>query len=90
MIKIENLPANPNGALTLDPSCLYAPAIHGGWIVSGEVQDDFFTWVNNFAAVKDSDFVCGNFESEIWATNQEAYDDFIKNCPPDSWDYDEL
>ena len=30
MIKIENLPANPNGALTLDPSCLYAPATHGG------------------------------------------------------------
>lgn len=92
MIKIEKLPDNPMGALTLRPN--YLKESRGGWMLAGKVHEDYYEWINGFAAIKDDwgndDIVCGNFETEVWATSQEAYDDFIKNFPPEVWNYGDI
>ena len=90
MIKIENLPENPDGALTLETDYINNPEKCGGWIVIGQAHEDYYEWINGFVAIKYcDDMVCGDFEKEIYASSKEAYEDFIKNCPPTAWDYDE-
>jgi len=97
MIKIENLPENTDGALTLGTYYINNPEKCGGWIVIGQVHEDYYKWINGFVAIKYceydgdtcDDMVCGDFEKEIYASSKEAYEDFIKNCPPTAWDYDE-
>lgn len=92
MIKIENLPDNLEGALTLSPE--YLTSENGGWKIAGKVHEDYYEWINGFVAIKDNNYdplmVCGDFEIEVWATSQEGYDDFIKHCPPDAWNYDDI
>ena len=87
MIEIENLPENPYGALTLKEDYLNNPEKYGGWNVVGNVHEDKFAWVNEFKATKGKKIVYGNLEDKVYAISQNAYDDFIKHCPPQAWSY---
>lgn len=61
-----------------------------GWSIFGKIHSDYFTWVNAFHAIKDSDNnqrVWGDFEKVVYATSLEVLDDFLENHSPDKWDY---
>jgi len=89
IIKGDKLPENPYGALTLDPDCLGKH--DDGWEIIGEVHEDYYQWVNSFVAYKhdgyNGEWVAGDFEDEVAASSQEAYDEFISKYPPEAWDY---
>ena len=89
IIKGDKLPPNPNGALTLVPSQLGRH--DDGWEIIGRVHEDYFEWINSFVAYNHKDWpyswVAGDFEEEVVASSQEAYDDFVSKYPPSAWDY---
>lgn len=91
MIEIENLPENTYGALTLDINYYDNPTECNNWNVVGNVHEDednnHFTWITEFEATKGKEIVYGNLEDKVYTTSQDAYDDFIKSCPPKSWSY---
>ena len=91
MIEIKKLPENTNGALTLNPEYLDNPVKYNGWKLSGEIHEySNVAWINEFEATKGEEVVRGNFETKVYATSQIAYDDFIKNCPPRAWNYQDI
>ena len=70
------------GELGLNPS---------GWKIDGEVHDDWFQWVNEFEATHPVfGRVWGDYEKEVFADSQEAYEHFFAHHPPNLWDYDEI
>lgn len=73
-------------ARTLDPSDLgYQDS---GWIIEGEVMEDWYEWVNDFEAFHpDYGVVSGNYETSITGYSQEAVDHFMKHHPAYEWDY---
>lgn len=74
------------GALTLRPSDIGEHP--SGWVVSGKIKEDWFEWVNEFDAVHPAlGRVWGDFESEVFFTSIEAYEDFRKYFNPEDWDY---
>lgn len=74
------------GALTLRPSDIGEHP--SGWVVSGKIKEDWFEWVNEFDAVHPTlGRVWGDFESEVFYTSIEAYEDFRKYFSPEDWDY---
>lgn len=62
---------------------------HDGWVITGEIHEDYYEWVNDFVAHKigTDEFVKGNFETEVTASSKEAYDEFVSKFPPEDWDY---
>ncbi len=59
-----------------------------GWTISGEVHEDYFLWVNGFEASHPTlGRVHGDFESEVHADSEEAFQDFYAKHPPQAWDY---
>ena len=59
-----------------------------GWTITGQVVEDYYEWVNYFEAVHAAyGELKGDFEHEVTAESQEAYDHFIKNHPFAVWDY---
>lgn len=89
-MEILKLPPNPGGALTISPD--YLGEHEDGWIIKGEVKEDYYEWVNDFYAgnTKTFDWVYGNFEEKVYASSQEAYNLFIKKYPPTAWDYGDI
>lgn len=91
---------SPGGALTLDVSSVSELRVEDGthsrthadgWTVSGEVHEDYFTWVNEFEASHPvHGFVWGDFESLVFATSEEAFQHFHANHPPSAWDYGDI
>ena len=73
-------------AKTLEPEYI---GEHNGWVVAGEVHENYYRWVNDFIAIKigTNMWVKGNFETIVEASNKEAYDEFVKLFPPVDWDY---
>ena len=63
-----------------------------GWEIIGNVQEDYYTWVNSFVAYnhKTEEIISGDFEKEISATSSKAYDDFVSKYPPTEWDYGDI
>lgn len=62
-----------------------------GWTVSGEIHEDWMEWVNEFEATHPVlGWVRGDFESEVTASSQEAYEHFVANHPPHEWDYHDI
>ena len=62
-----------------------------GWTITGEIQEDYYKWVNDFEAVHEKfGTVKGNFEDKVFATNKRAYNDFMKNHGYISWDYGDI
>ena len=76
-------------AKTLEPEYI---GEHNGWIVTGEIHEDYYKWVNSFEAYKigTEEFVRGDFENIVEASSKEAYDEFVKLFPPVDWDYWEI
>jgi len=59
-----------------------------GWTIEGEVQEDYYEWVNDFQAVHpELGLVWGNYEEVVYATSQEAFDHFVEHHPSNDWDY---
>ena len=59
-----------------------------GWNVTGKVVEDWYEWVNDFEATHPTyGNIKGNFEVEVVAETQEAFDHFIAHHPPNEWDY---
>lgn len=93
---------SPGGALTLSPSYVRedSPADRekiqtkthdNGWTVSGRIWEDYYEWVNEFEAEHPQlGKVWGNFEGEVFADSEEAFEDFYKHFPPDDWDYGDI
>jgi len=74
------------GATTVSPC--YLDHNDSGWYIEGEVVEDYYEWVNQFAAFhEDFGFVMGDFEQEIYASSVEAFEHFLNNHSPDCWDY---
>ena len=76
-------------ASTLSPSII---GVNGsGWTIEGQVHEDYYEWVNDFEAEHPKlGKVWGNFESTVYADSEEAYNHFIKNHPPENWDYQDI
>jgi hypothetical protein len=59
-----------------------------GWRVKAVVHEDWFRWVNYFEAFhEDYGIVYGDFEEEVYASDEKALEHFIKNHEPEVWDY---
>jgi len=59
-----------------------------GWTISGRLYEDYFVWVNEFEATHPFfGRVWGDFEDVVYADSEEGYADFVKNHPPEEWDY---
>lgn len=73
-------------AKTLEPGYI---GEHNGWIVEGEIHEDYYEWVNEFTAHKigSTKWVKGNFETTVTASSKKAYDEFVSLFPPTDWDY---
>lgn len=73
-------------ANTLSPRDLGANP--SGWVIEGEVIWDYYKWVNYFEAFHpDFGWVKGDFEDEVQAESEEAFEHFIAHHPPEEWDY---
>lgn len=88
---------SPGGALTLEvgevsdanpESGTHSRTHDDGWTITGEVHEDYYTWVNDFEAVHPAfGRVWGNFENEVHADSEEAFADFYARHSPNAWDY---
>jgi len=59
-----------------------------GWEISGQIHEDYYTWVNAFQARHPIyGNVWGDFEDKVFADTEEGYNHFVENHPPDRWDY---
>lgn len=77
------------GALTLNPEEIGEHP--DGWIISGEVHEDYYEWVNEFEAHHPTyGKVWGNFEEEVYAESEEGFQHFYKNHTPVAWDYGDI
>jgi hypothetical protein len=73
-------------AHTLDPEDL-GPN-ESGWTISGDICEDYYTWVNDFEATHEKlGEVWGDFEDVVYATTKAALDHFLGHHPPSQWDY---
>jgi hypothetical protein len=79
-------------AFTLSPDYLKAdPEDVNGWLLLGDVKEDYFEWINEFEAFNPKfGRVWGNFELTVYADSEEGYQDFVKYFPPNSWGYGDI
>jgi phytoene dehydrogenase-like protein len=76
-------------ALTLRPTDIGTHA--SGWTITGEVHEDYYEWVNEFEAVHpELGRVWGDFEKEVHADSEAAFEHFYENHKPQSWDYGDI
>jgi hypothetical protein len=62
-----------------------------GWTITGVIHEDYYTWVNYFEATHPTfGWIKGDYEDVIHAKSKKAYDHFIKNHPPELWDYADI
>jgi hypothetical protein len=62
-----------------------------GWEIHGRLLVDTFLWVNDFEAQHPVlGKVHGNFETEVKASSQAAYDHFVKHHPFVEWNYEDI
>jgi hypothetical protein len=89
-----------DGALTLHPSEVTETdaesGIHtrthaDGWTITGEIHEDYYTWVNAFEATHPTlGRVWGDFENEVFADNDAGFAHFYKHHQPEAWDYGDI
>ena len=73
-------------AYTLSP--VHLGENESGWVITGDIKEDYYTWVNEFEAVHPIyGKVWGNFEYEVYADSEEGYEHFFQNHTPEEWDY---
>ena len=91
------------GALTLNPSEVtdeenvantgieYSKTHKDGWIIKGEVHEDYYDWVNEFEANHPIyGKVWGDFEDVVYADTEEGFKDFFEKHKPEAWDYGDI
>jgi hypothetical protein len=85
------------GALTLCPSYVDSDETlykenSSGWFIRGRVYEDWFAWVNDFDAYHPEKGwkVKGNFEDNVEASNEEAFQHFWEYHKPLDWDYGDI
>lgn len=84
------------GALTLPSESVgkrgHVWRIHpSGWSIRGEIVEDWSSWVNEFEAVHPVfGKVWGNFESEVSASSENAFENFWHHHCPEDWDYRDI
>lgn len=88
------------GALTLDPlevndvheaTGWFARTHKDGWTITGEVHEDYYYWVNDFAASHpEHGLVWGDFESVVFASSEAGFQHFYANHTPGAWDYHDI
>lgn len=62
-----------------------------GWIIEGEIHEDYFVWVNDFKASHPKfGKVWGNFEDKVYADSEEGFKDFFEKHRPNAWDYGDI
>lgn len=62
-----------------------------GWTISAILHEDWFIWINEFSAIHPTlGYVHGDFENDVIASSDEAFDHFYANHTPDSWDYGDI
>lgn len=73
-------------ARTLSPK--YIGNNNSGWTITGQVNSDWYEWVNDFVASHPQyGTVSGNFEEKVQATSEAALEHFLKHHPFEEWDY---
>jgi hypothetical protein len=59
-----------------------------GWTITGYICEDWYLWVNEFDAIHPTyGRVHGNYETEVYADSEEAFNHFYQHHPPKVWDY---
>ena len=62
-----------------------------GWTITGEIHEDYYAWVNYFEATHPTfGWIKGDYEDIIHAESKKAYEHFVKNHPPELWDYSDI
>ena len=92
---------SPGGALTLSPSevtedkeysGIHTRTHDDGWTITAEIHEDYYVWVNDFEAVHPQlgKVWGGDFEHEVYADSEAAYQNFWTNHGPEAWDYADI
>lgn len=69
----------------------YTKTHDDGWTITGQLIEDYYTWVNDFEASHPKfGKVWGNFETEVYADSEEGFDDFYEKHTPEAWDYGDI
>lgn len=59
-----------------------------GWIIEGEIHEDYYLWVNEFKAFHPNyGYVEGDFETAVKATSEKTLNKFLEDHPFEEWDY---
>jgi hypothetical protein len=62
-----------------------------GWKITGYIMTDYYAWINDFEANHPVyGWVKGDYEDVIHAKSKKAYEHFVKNHPPEEWDYKDI
>lgn len=90
--KSEARTLSPESVTDCRESCGVFTKTHpSGWTITGEVFENYYYWVNKFSAHHlEYGSVHGDFEDIVYADSQEAFDHFVKNHPPEEWDYHDI
>lgn len=76
-------------SLVIDPC--YIGENDSGWVIEGDICEDWYSWVNSFKARKPGyGWVRGNFDCEVEASSERAYKDFIKYHAPHVFCYGDI
>ena len=69
------------------PVC-YIGQNESGWVIKGDIQSDWYEWVNEFEAEHpEYGKVWGDFEHTVYADSEDGYIHFITHHEPEQWDY---
>lgn len=76
-------------ARTVDPD--FIGDNDSGWYIEGIIHEDYYEWVNYFKAVHpEHGIVFGDFEKTVYASSEEAFNQFLKDHPYNEWDYHDI
>lgn len=85
----QHFESHYGGALTLNPN--FIGKNKSGWTISGDIKEDYYTWVNEFVAEHPVyGKIRGDFEKTVYAESEEAFNHFYENHKPSDWDYQDI
>ena len=96
----------PISSVTNDPnleSGIHSLAHASGWTITGEIMNDYYSWINEFTATHPLyGKIKGNFETTVTADSEEALNHFVLTNTrpasgkalvgrfPEAWDYHDI
>ncbi len=70
---------------------VYIKTHKDGWVIIGEVETDWYTWVNEFRAHHPKyGQVFGDFETQVYFESKRGYNHFVKYHHFKEWDYKDI